>query len=69
MTSTQLAQQLATLHWLIEELGSVLEQWKTTPYPEVHRFLACTLSSKLAAIAEEACTTDGEPLEKDRRCA
>jgi hypothetical protein len=69
MTSTHLSQQLATLHWLSEELGAVLEQWRTTPYPEVHRFLACTSSSKLAEIAGEACTTDVEPLEEDRRCA
>jgi hypothetical protein len=69
MTSTHLSQQLTMLYWLIEELGAVLAQWRTTPYPEVHRFLARTLSSKLAELAEEACTTDGEPLEEDKRCA
>ncbi len=69
MTSTHLSQQLPALHWLSEELGAVLEQWRTTPYPQVHRFLARTLSSRLAELAEEACTTDGEPLEEDKRCS
>jgi len=51
MVTTTVREQISELHWLIDELGQELDALATTPYPLVHRFLVCNLTTRIARLA------------------
>jgi len=51
MSTTVVRERITELHWLVEELGHELDALATTPYPLVHRFLICNLTTRIARVA------------------
>jgi hypothetical protein len=51
MSTNAVRAQITELRWLVYELGQELDTLATTPYPLVHRFLMCTLTTRIALVA------------------
>jgi hypothetical protein len=51
MSTTILREQITELHWLVDELGHELDALAATPYPLLHRFLLCNLTTRITRVA------------------
>jgi hypothetical protein len=52
MSTSELAELVSELRWLVSELGNELETLETTAYPLAHRFLMNGLAQRIARVAE-----------------
>ena len=51
MSTTAVQEQISELRWLVDQLEQEWDTLAATPYPRVHRFLMCNLTTRIARVA------------------